>query len=192
MTTFFTADLHFNHANVLRFSSRPFKDIVDHDKHLIDQINAVVGKHDQLWILGDVSWRSLGSEITRINCRDLHLIWGNHDRHNFGKHFKTADDVAEVRIDGAKLFLSHYAHYTWPGSHRGTIHLYGHSHAESEGTLDSLFPNRRSMDVGVDNAKRLLGEYRPFSQQEIMQLLMSRPGHEESTIIQDMQEDCDR
>ena len=32
------------------------------------------------------------------------------------------------------------------------------------------------MDVGVDNAFRILGEYRPFSFREIASIMESRPG----------------
>lgn len=178
MTTYFTADLHLNHEKVALFTGRPFGNIVEHDTHMIDQINAVVGRSDKLWVLGDVSWRAIDQELQRINCRDVHLIWGNHDRQNFGRHFKTAEDVTEVRLGELKVFLSHYPHAYWPGSHRGSLHLYGHMHAQREDTLDQLFPGRRSMDVGIDNAKRLLGEYRPFSEHEVLNLIGSRPGHD--------------
>lgn len=33
------------------------------------------------------------------------------------------------------------------------------------------------MDVGVDNAKHLLGEYRPFSEDDIISILGAQPGH---------------
>lgn len=127
---------------------------------------------------GDVSWRALDEEIKRINCRDIHLIWGNHDRQNFGKHFKTAEDVTETKIGEINVFLSHYPHAYWPASHRGSYHLYGHTHAQREETLDQLFPGRRSMDVGIDNARRILGEYRPFAFEEIHAILGLREGHD--------------
>jgi hypothetical protein len=51
-------------------------------------------------------------------------------------------------------------------------------HRQREATLDVAFPGRRSMDVGVDNAKHLLGEYRPFSEDEVLEILLKRPGHD--------------
>jgi hypothetical protein len=46
--------------------------------------------------------------------------------------------------------------------------LYGHSH-------DSLADSGcRSMDVGVDSAKRLLGEYRPFELAEVLSTIGGR------------------
>jgi hypothetical protein len=46
-----------------------------------------------------------------------------------------------------------------------------------EDYLDSMWPERRSMDVGVDNAFRIFGEYRPFSEYDILNLLSTRKGH---------------
>ena len=41
----------------------------------------------------------------------------------------------------------------------------------AEARLDKIMPCRRSMDVGVDNAYWLLGEWRPFSIDEIITFL---------------------
>jgi calcineurin-like phosphoesterase family protein len=183
MTTFFTADLHLDHENILKITDRPFTSVLDHDEHVLENINRLVGRTDRLFVLGDVAWHSIGNHIDRIVCKDIHLVWGNHDRANFGKKFKTAEDVAEIKIGAKpnehKVWLSHYAHAYWPCSHRGSFHLYGHTHRQREETLDTLFPGRRSMDVGVDNARHLLGEMRPFSEHEIIEILGSRPGHDQ-------------
>lgn len=191
MKTFFTADLHLGHEGVLGMSSRPFEDIEKHDDHLIDQINATVGRDDRLFILGDVAWRACQGYLARLTCRNLHLIYGNHDKLGYAKSFKTAEEVAEITLNRCirpgdiesgveliKVWLSHYPHAYWPASHYGSLHLYGHLHSEREETLDFLFAHRRSMDVGVDNAKKLLGEYKPFSEDFIMDRLLARQNHD--------------
>jgi len=188
MKTFFTADLHLGHEGVLAMSARPFASIEEHDDHLIENINAVVCERDRLFILGDFCWHGAESYAKRINCKNLHLIWGNHDRPNYGKWFKTAEDVAEIKLPQSsfgqeaaeiKVFLSHYPHAYWPASHYGSLHLYGHLHGEQEETLAALFPGRRAMDVGVDQAAKLYsGVYRPFMDDEILDLLLRLPGHD--------------
>lgn len=35
------------------------------------------------------------------------------------------------------------------------------------------------MDAGVDNAFRLFGKYRPFHEDEVIQILTARPGHDQ-------------
>jgi hypothetical protein len=54
--------------------------------------------------------------------------------------------------------------------------LYGHAHGSAEEWMDFYMPGRLSMDVGVDNAYRVLGEYRPFSFPEISSIMKSRRG----------------
>lgn len=186
--TFFTSDLHLGHENVVSKMGRAFGSIREHDDCLIDGINATVGRKDRLYVLGDAFWQPTykrpGQFRARIECRELHLIWGNHDRAAFGTCFSTSQDVLMLKLDGEEngrriqAFLSHYPHAYWPASHHGSLHLYGHVHDKREATLDVLFPGRRSMDVGMDTAKRLLGAYRPFSEDEIKAILLARLGHD--------------
>lgn len=176
MKTFFTSDTHLSH-DALGLSFRQFETIEHHNDAIMDGINKAVGVHDRLFVLGDFCWRGEESWVAKIRCKNLHLIFGNHDKAKLGKLFKTAEDTSEVKIQGRKVFLSHYPHAFWPASHHGSLHLYGHVHAQHEIPLDVLFPGRRSMDCGVDNAFRLVGEYRPFSEDEIVGMLADRPGH---------------
>ena len=59
-------------------------DITRHENTIIGNINETVGRDDELWILGDLSYRCTVEHtldcLRRINCRHLHLIIGNHDR----------------------------------------------------------------------------------------------------------------
>lgn len=191
MRNHFIADLHLDHEGVLAMSGRLFPSIHAHDEHMISQVNRFVSKNDRLFILGDVAWHSVENYLDRLVCKDVHLIWGNHDRQNFGKKFKTAEDVTEIKIgpkpNQHKVFLSHYPHAYWPSSHHGSFHLYGHCHRQREATLDAAFPGRRSLDVGVDNALVLLGEYRPFNENEIIDILSNRPGHDLLSFYADFQ-----
>jgi len=184
MRKFFTADTHFSHERILEITDRyrDFSSIADHDDRIVDAINATVGRDDELYVLGDFCWRAEESWASKLKCRRIHLIFGNHDKAKLGKIFKTAEDTTIVKIaDGPtqrEVFCSHYPHAYWPKSHYGSLHLYGHVHAERETTLDAAFPGRKSTDAGVDNAKILLGEYRPFSQDDVFDILLPRPGHD--------------
>jgi calcineurin-like phosphoesterase family protein len=182
MTIHFIADTHLDHDGVLEMSGRLFRNIVEHNDCLIDSINRHVTKQDRLYVLGDVAWNSVDNYLDRIVCKDIHLIVGNHDKNNFGKKFKTSQDVLDIKIgpkpNQTRVFMSHYPHAFWPASHHGAFHLYGHCHRQRESTLDAAFPGRRSLDVGVDNALALLGEYRPFSEHDIIRILGPRPGHD--------------
>ena len=81
--------------------------------------------------------------------------------------FSSVSTYKEVKTATGVIVLSHYGHRVWHGSHKGWIHLYGHSH----GSLPML---GKSMDVGVDSAKLLFGEYRPFYLSEIANIMCER------------------
>ena len=86
-------------------------DITRHENTIIGNINETVGRDDELWILGDLSYRCTVEHtldcLRRINCRHLHLIIGNHDR-NFRLRsndalyenvFETIDDYCEIDME---------------------------------------------------------------------------------------------
>lgn len=178
MKTCFLADPHLDHERVLEMANRPFLTLDEHNDYMIDATNRVVDRNDRLFVLGDFAWRQEKSFLDRIDCKNIHLIIGNHDRAQGIKKFKSAEIGEEIKLGEHKVYLSHYAHAYWPASHYGSLHLYGHTHFEREETLDAAFPGRRSLDVGVDSAFRWLGAYRPFTDEEVLSILLPRPGHD--------------
>lgn len=156
------------------------------DNYLIDQINKTVGKDDVLFHLGDFAlpgnhyyYEICKEYFERINCQKIILIWGNHDKKTIGGLFEQTHDILNVNLEkfSENLVLCHYSMAIWDRSHRKAINLYGHSHAEAENWLETIMPGRRSMDVGVDNAARILGEYRPFSDEEIIRIMNAKNGY---------------
>lgn len=81
MTTWFTSDTHFGHANIIHLApGRPFATIEEHDEALVAAWNARVRPGDDVWHLGDASMRFAGliDVVPRLNGR-IHLVAGNHD-----------------------------------------------------------------------------------------------------------------
>jgi calcineurin-like phosphoesterase family protein len=154
MSVFFTSDLHFGHHNIIAHCKRPFVGVNEMADGIIANINAVVTPKDDLYILGDVAFSDPTPLVARINGRK-HLIVGNHDEPKKSKlhacAFQWIKDTYELRVDGQKIWLAHYPHRAWPGSHRGSWHLYGHSHG-------GMPPYGKSLDVGVD-----CWDYKPVS-----------------------------
>ena len=162
---YFTADTHFGHTNIIKHCNRPFASVDAMDEVLIGTINNTVGTHDTLYVLGDFAWRQADGYLLQITCDHVHLITGNHDRHS--NLFRTERESAYLK-EGKGLYLSHYPHVSWPMKTHGSIHLYGHTHGNIEDELDCIWPGRRSMDVGVDNAYLLYGRYQPISLDEVL------------------------
>ncbi len=132
---------------------------------MITYNNEVVKPNDVVYDLGDFTFgrdASLDrcrSFLRRLNGR-LHFLWGNHDKmvkevartnpelfswfdpemgedHNPIVEFKQGKMV--------DIILCHYAMRVWNHSHKGSFHLYGHSHGDLPED-----PNSLSFDVGVD------------------------------------------
>ena len=56
---YYISDLHLGHSNILRLSNRPFKNIDEMDKKIIENWNSVVTNNDDVYILGDVIYKSI-------------------------------------------------------------------------------------------------------------------------------------
>lgn len=164
--TWFTADTHFGHANIIRLCDRPFGSVEEMDAVLIANWNGVVGPRDEVWHLGDFSHREASDYLRRLNGRK-HLIFGNHDRDVSRKDpaWASAQAYAEPTVDGVPLRLFHYGLRTWRGSFRGALHLYGHSHGRLPG-------DRQCVDVGVDYPE---WGYQPVQLRAIQEHLLRLP-----------------
>lgn len=160
------------------------------DDELMNQINSLVGKDDILWHLGDFAMYSKHESDSkyynrckeyrnRIKCKNVNLVWGNHDENIINDLFNETHDLKNLYLPDIRIniALCHYAMAIFNKSHRKAMHLYGHSHSLSEAWLDRVMKGRRSMDVGVDNAAKLVGKYRPFELTEILAFIGNEPGH---------------
>lgn len=176
---YFTSDLHLDHENILTLATRPFESIEDMNAHLIEEINRVVGRRDTLVLAGDIGWKSWSKYRPRLKVKTIHYVQGNHDKKSYDQYFTSAGLGRMVKIGTAKhqCWVSHYPHIFWPASHHGSFHVYGHCHAQRESYLDAFWPERRSMDIGVDSAFLRFGEHRPFSEDDVLAVLGDRPGH---------------
>ena len=165
--TFFTSDTHFGHANVIKYSERPFLNVEEMNEGLIERWNERVSKGDHVYHLGDFSLTSKKEPhdvFFRLNGR-IHLVRGNHDKVIKGwlqDQFEWVKDYHEMKGPGdVKIVLCHYGFMVWNKSHYGSWHLHGHSH----GNLQN--PNEvRRLDVGVDTH-----DYYPYSMDEVEEIM---------------------
>ena len=175
MKTFFVSDTHFYHSNIIKYCLRPFADAHEMNEALIANWNNAVTQDDVVYHLGDFAFGdALGVDrvMRRLNFAHFHFIKGNHDKpfldwyHNFGnedlaRKVTVYPHFLETHINKQKFVLCHYAMRVWDQSHRGAMHLYGHSH----GTLPDD-PNSKSFDVGVD-----CHDYAPISLERVLHLM---------------------
>jgi calcineurin-like phosphoesterase family protein len=153
--------------------------------YLINKINECVRKDDILWHLGDFCFcpKSRDPEqeaqkiFKKINCKNIYFLWGNHDNKKISPFFKECYERYELKHKSKHIVLSHYAQAVWNKSHSGAWMLYGHSHSSAENWLDEMMPGRLSIDVGVDNIYKIIGEYRPISFDELNNIFKNRKGN---------------
>jgi calcineurin-like phosphoesterase family protein len=169
--TWFTADFHLGHSNIIQYCNRPFAHTTEMDAAILARLNAVVKAEDELYYLGDFCMGGPKVALAyreRIRCRRIYFILGNHDRviPKIADQFTWVKELAEVTVRNHRIVLCHYAMRTWHQAARGAWHLYGHSH----GNLPPL-DGSRSLDVGVDTH-----DFQPYSFED----LRGRLGAEEN------------
>ncbi len=155
------------------------------NRGLVANINARAKAGDVLWCLGDWVFGS-GKDSVRnarwfrdqIECRNVFLVWGNHDDRRIRDLFSATYDQVEIRVEGVEITMNHYPMLTWNGQHHGSveapnIHLYGHVHALYQ-REPSYCPVRdaeawAALDVGFDGHG-----YQVWSIAEILEALKPR------------------
>ena len=154
---FYTADLHLSHEAVIRYCGRPFETAEEMNEAIVANWNAVVGKSDDVYIIGDVLFKLKTDSplyLDRMNGVK-HLVIGNHDRQNLKKDrfrelFASIDEYLVIDDEGRRVVMFHYPIVEWEGFFRGAYHLYGHIH-NSDNTANkvmSTIPN--AFNAGVD------------------------------------------
>ena len=87
MDIWFTSDTHFGHQAIIKHIQRPFQTTQEMDETILQGLNKVLKRTDQLWHLGDYCWQAskAGHYRQRLNTRQLHIIQGNHDANSLAK-----------------------------------------------------------------------------------------------------------
>lgn len=112
MSTFFTSDTHFNHANIINLSKRPFKDVNHMNEVMVNNWNEVVKPEDTIIHLGDFAMGPKvqhASFLERLNGY-LILVRGNHDQSHEKMMEMGWDEVMITHttvIDGLKVYMAH-------------------------------------------------------------------------------------
>ncbi len=187
----FTADWHMGHNNIrTKFIFRQYQSDDEMVTHILRQTDRIP-TGARLYHLGDMFWRTFPLEralwvMDQLKRFQNYYIWGNHEE-LLKKHavlrerFIWMEKYETIRTGEQKIFLNHYAQRVWDGSHKGTWHLYGHSHNE-------LPPAGLSFDVGVDTRP----DFAPYSIHEIALKMATLKQNAENQTIDQSQGGCVR
>jgi len=175
---YFSSDYHFSHTNVIPWSKRPFSSIEENNEVIISNIEKALKPGDELYFLGDLSWdvnftRVFFERIKKAHIQ-FHWILGNHEKGSdlYRKQCASMSSLKDVYIgDKLPVVLCHYPMLTWNKSHYNSFMLYGHHHANSNGTVELVHKAEGKMlNVNVE-----FHNYMPWSEEEIVEYMKMRP-----------------
>lgn len=124
------SDTHFNHENIIKYCSRPYKTTTEMDWDMVEKWNSVVKPNDHVYHLGDVFMNApkgyIENLLSQLNGKKR-LILGNHDNGQdqiLHRHFEKI--MLWRNFD--KVTLSHIPlrEESIPGKNR--INVHGHIH----------------------------------------------------------------
>jgi calcineurin-like phosphoesterase family protein len=177
--TFFSADLHAFHPNIIQHCNRPVADIEEMNAWILESWNVVIPEYvgrarPTVFLLGDVLFGREGINWSRSEVNrwldhlhgEIILIVGNHDRQTeiwkWSDRWKDVFNQLELKFWDPeinpedpkaryRIFMDHYRQATWNGVGRGTWHLFGHSHGGNTvwPTLSEIEALRREIYAGV-------------------------------------------
>lgn len=168
---YYIADLHLGHENIIKLSNRPFKTVEEMDKTLIDNWNSRITDNDDVYILGDFSYKGQDPVLYLKQLKGRkHLLIGNHDAKllknpDCRKYFVEIKDRITVNDNGIQIVCDHFPMVEWNGYYRNVLHFYGHIHNNFENETNKYISGiKNAYNVGVDiigfmprTAKEIIG-----------------------------------
>lgn len=125
------SDTHFNHSNIIGYSSRPYSSVREMDWDMVEKWNSVVKPQDKVYHLGDVYMKASSGYINNLFSSlngKKRLILGNHDNgkdQNLLKNFEKILVLRDFKDFG--IVLSHLPIHE--GSiKKGRVNVHGHTH----------------------------------------------------------------
>ena len=150
--TYFISDTHFNHKNIIKYCKRPFKDVEEMNKVLIENWNNTVTDFDTVFHLGDVALTSesdMKELIPKLKGKKF-LIRGNHDKKSI-EFFRSVGfgfiPENPLKLNNEKLILSHKP-LKDTEIPKGYVNVHGHIH---NNPLHKVNPITNEMEYPEDS-----------------------------------------
>ncbi len=181
------SDLHLFHANIIRYSKRPFYSAEQMNADLLAAAQAVVGPQDWLLFLGDLSlgpMEEVAQWMEQVPGRKA-CILGNHDVDRQEKWqawqtlgFEAVADVQALELpepwemaDGTRLQALWLTHYPLPTERipPGVLNVHGHTHDVNLGG--------RRLNVSVEQVGYRPQELRPWVESQRLSMVATTHTH---------------
>lgn len=171
---FYIADTHFYHEKIIDMCNRPFDNVEEMNRKLIENWNKKVDNGDTVYILGDLVFKG-GKEETIKILKQLNgtkvLLKGNHDRYvgqrDFDECFKFIREIHQVNDNKRQVIVSHYPIVDYAGMYYGAFMVYGHIH-------NKYVPHKNMFCASVENIN-----YEPVTLDELIEIYKDKAVEEE-------------
>lgn len=168
---YYIGDTHLGHANIIKHDQRPFSNIDEMDRAIIENWNNRVTNSDNIYIVGDFIYR--GEKEPEWYLKQLkgkkHFIIGNHDgavlkNDKALSYFEEVDKIMHI-IDGKNhICLCHFPIAEWNGYYKGHYHIYAHIH----NNLNDAYYFMKKYDRAL-NAGCMINNYMPVTFNELIE-----------------------
>lgn len=142
---------NFNHHNIIKYCSRPFKDIEEMNNAIITRHNTIVGENDIVICLGDVSFHNGMEFISKMNGNFI-CIKGNHDDKEYRSQSLARIDICYKKY---KFLCCHDPRRIFG---KYTLNIVGHVHNQWKFKKD-----RHLLNVSVD-----VWDFKPVSLEDVI------------------------
>ncbi len=167
---YYTADLHLGHAKVVSFDKRPFKSIEEMDRTLIANWNSRVTDEDQVYIAGDLIYKSKKPpEWYLKQLRGIkYLVIGNHEKTILESEkacgcFAAIDKMMHISDGQKQICMCHFPIVEWNGYFRRHYHIFGHIHNARNRAYEVMKEEPRALNAGC-----MLNRYMPVTFEELV------------------------
>ena len=101
---YITADYHLNHFNIIKHCNRPFQDLEQMNRTIINNHNACVKPEDTVFFLGDFCFGRIWDYLNQFNGKFI-FVEGNHDKRTskLPYHMK----AVILYRNGKQIYLTH-------------------------------------------------------------------------------------
>lgn len=151
----YTADTHFGHYNIIEHDNRPFTSVEEMDNFIINAWNNSVSNTDDIYILGDLCYKSKIKPYEYLEKLkgNLHFIIGNHDNAVLKDkraldRFVSVDKLLHIEDNGKHIILCHYPMIEWDGYFRDWYHIYAHVHNNLNRAYNIMKHEKRALNAG--------------------------------------------
>ena len=182
MANKYSSDLHLGHENITRNIRTQFHDVDEMDAYLIKQWNEHVDKDDDIWIVGDLSYRAkcnVKVYLDQMNGRHKHLIIGNHDvkwmkNVELSRYFESVSHMEVIKDNkNRNITLCHYPLMEWSGSRYAKYSLDGtswliHGHIHNSKSCNAYYQIRDYLPCAL-NCGCDINNYHPVTFEELLE-----------------------